>query len=165
MIQLANKTAVITGASRGIGAAVAKKFAQCGANVALLARSEEDIKSIAKEIGDQALPIVCDVSNYADVKNAMTRCAEHFGGVDVCVNNAGIIDPIARIEDSDPEHWGNVVDINVKGVYFCLHAVYPFLKEKGGLIINLSSVKLFSQAMESLYSSSLSLMDEESIFS
>lgn len=139
MIKLANKTAVISGASRGIGAAVARKFIQCGANVALLARSEEDINELAKEIGKQALPIVCDVSNYADVKNAMTLCADHFGGVDICVNNAGVIDPIARIENSDPEHWGQVVDVNVKGVYYCLHAVYPHLKDKGGVIINLSS--------------------------
>jgi 3-oxoacyl-[acyl-carrier protein] reductase len=139
MIQLANKTAVITGASRGIGAAVAKKLAQCGANVALLARSEGDIKRLATDIGEQALPIVCDVSNYIDVQQAITQCAEHFGGVDICVNNAGIIDPIARIENSDPVHWGQVVDINVKGVYYCLHAVYPYLKDRGGVIINLSS--------------------------
>ena len=139
MIDLSNKTAVITGASRGIGAAVAKKLAQCGANVALLARSESDINTLANDIGDKALPIVCDVANYADVKHAVTQCVEHFGGLDICVNNAGIIDPIARIENSDPLHWGQVVDINVKGVYHCLHAVHPHLKDRGGVIINLSS--------------------------
>lgn len=139
MIQLANKTAVISGASRGIGAAVARKLSQCGANVALLARSEGDIQKLAAQIGDQALPIVCDVSNYEDVFRAFTRCAEHFGSIDICVNNAGIIDPIARIEDSDPAHWGQVVDVNIKGVYHCLHAAYPYLKDKGGVIINLSS--------------------------
>lgn len=139
MIQLSNKTAVITGASRGIGAAVARKLAHYGANVALLARSDADIKHLASEIGEKALPIVCDVSDYKRVKAAMTQCAEHFGGIDICVNNAGIIDPIARIEDLDPAHWRQVLDINVNGVYYCLHAVYPHMKNRGGVIINLSS--------------------------
>lgn len=139
MIELSKKTALITGASRGIGAAVAKKLALYGANVALLARSESDINRIAAEIGDQALPLVCDVTNYDDVHRAVSQCAEHFGGLDICVNNAGVIDPIARIENSDPRQWGQVVDINVKGVYHCLHAVHPYLKDKGGVIINLSS--------------------------
>ena len=139
MIQLVNKTAVITGASRGIGAAVARKFAQCGANVALLARSATELDALAAEIGEQALSLVCDVANYEDVQRALKQCVEHFGGLDICVNNAGIIDPIARIEDSNPQHWGLVVDINVKGVYHCLHAVYPYLKDNGGVIINLSS--------------------------
>ena len=139
MIQLTNKTALITGASRGIGAAVAKHFSQCGANVALLARSADDINRIAAEIGEKALPVVCDVANYDDVQQAVKQCVEHFGGLDICVNNAGIIDPIARIENSDPQHWGKVVDINIKGVYHCLHAVHPYLKDNGGVIINLSS--------------------------
>jgi len=139
MIQLSDKTAVITGASRGIGAAVAKKLAQCGANVALLARSEENIETLANDIGAQALPVVCDVSDYDAVQRAFAQCAAHFGGVDICVNNAGIIDPISRIENSNPLHWGQVVDTNFKGVYYCLHAAYPYLKDKGGVIIQLSS--------------------------
>ncbi len=139
MIDLTGKTVVISGASRGIGAVTAQKMADLGANVALLARSDTAVKQLASEIGDKALPIACDVSDYAAVKHAFERCAEHFGAVHVCVNNAGVIDPIARIENSDPDHWGQVVDINVKGVYHMMHAAHPFLKVQGGVIINLSS--------------------------
>ncbi len=140
MIDLAGKTALVTGAGRGIGKAVCIKLAELGAEVVLLARSASEINEVADLIGSQALAVTCDVSRYSDVQNAMDACAERFGRLDILVNNAGIIDPIARLEDSDADQWGRVVDINVKGVYHCLRAAYPLIKaDGGGVIINLSS--------------------------
>lgn len=146
MIDLSGKTVLITGASRGIGEAAARRAASFGANVVLVARSSRDIERIAGEIGDRALAVNCDVSDYDSVKEAIDKCEAHFGGLNILVNNAGVIDPIARIENTDPDTWGKVIDINVKGVYHCMHAAYPALlkaaKDKGSersIIINISS--------------------------
>ena len=138
-LDLTGKTAFITGASQGIGAASARALASRGAKVVLAARNSKALHILAEEIGPQALPLTCDVSNYANVKHAMEKAVEQFGGLDILVNNAGIIEPIAKIEASDPDKWGRVVDVNLKGAYYCMHAAYPFMKEKGGLIVNISS--------------------------
>ncbi len=140
MIDLIGKTALITGAGRGIGKAVSLKLVELGANVVLLARSTDEVEQLAEQIGDQALAVGCDVSSYADVQRAVDACAARFGGLDILVNNAGIIEPIARLEDSDPEQWATVVDINVKGVYHCMRATYSLIKaDGGGVMVNLSS--------------------------
>jgi len=139
-IDLSNKTALITGASRGIGEAAARKLAEYGANVVLAARSTQDVDRIAGEIGGMAYAVSCDVSKYPDVERAVQAAMGRFGGLDILVNNAGLIEPISRIESSDPEAWGKIVDVNVKGVYYGLHAAYPALKARGGgLIVNISS--------------------------
>jgi len=112
MTSLAKKTALITGASRGIGEATARHFAEHGANVVLLARSKDDVDRIASEInaaGGSALALGCDVAWFHDVKSAVDIAQETFGSVDILINNAGLIDPIARITDSDPEEWGLIL--------------------------------------------------------
>lgn len=148
MIDLSGKTVFITGASRGIGEAAARKAASYGANVVLAARGSGDIVRIATEIGDKALAITCDVSHYDNVKEAIDKTVAYFGGLDVLVNNAGVIDPIAMIEDTDPDAWGKVIDINIKGVYHCMHAAQPALlkaatdgqnNKNHSVIINISS--------------------------
>lgn len=139
MTTFSDHCSFITGASRGIGEATARRLAEKGSNVVLVARSDKDIQRIAAELGDAALAISCDVSNYDQVKAAMNQAAEHFGGIDLLVNNAGTIDPIARIENSDPAHWSSVVDINLKGVYHCMHAAHPLMSRNGGVIVNISS--------------------------
>jgi 3-oxoacyl-[acyl-carrier protein] reductase len=139
-IDLTGKTALITGASRGIGEAAARIMAGYGANVVLAARSTSDCERIAGEIGDKALAVSCDVARYSDVESAVSKAVSHFGSLDILVNNAGLIDPIARIEDSDPEAWDQVVDVNFKGVYHGLRAAIPVMKQQGGgVIINISS--------------------------
>jgi len=139
-IDLTGKTVLITGASRGIGEAAARIMAGYGANVVLAARSTRDTARIASEIGDKAIAVTCNVASYIDVENAVNLAVESFGGLDILVNNAGVIDPIARIEDSDPEQWDQVVDINFKGVYHGLRAAIPVMKQNGGgVIINISS--------------------------
>jgi NAD(P)-dependent dehydrogenase (short-subunit alcohol dehydrogenase family) len=135
---MTGKTVLITGASRGIGAAAARAFAAVGANVVLAARSSHQINALAEEIGDSALAIPCDVSQYDQVSATVDRAVETFGGLDFLINNAGIIDPIAPLEKSTPEDWGKVIDINVKGVYHGLRAAIPVMKS-GGVIVNISS--------------------------
>jgi len=95
-IDLAGQTALVTGASRGIGSAAVTRLAQAGANVVLLARSESDIKTLAEEIGPKALALKCDVSDWSDVDSAFEKAHERFGSIDILVNNAGVIDPVAK---------------------------------------------------------------------
>lgn len=143
MHPLADKTAFITGASKGIGEATARHFANLGAKVILTARSLDLIHKIADEIvqeGGQALAISCDVADNNAVVAAIKKAQEAFGPIDVLVNNAGLIEPISRIEDSDPAQWGHVIDVNVKGVYQTTRAALPQMKTNGGgVIINISS--------------------------
>jgi len=140
IIDLTNKTALITGASRGIGEATARHLTELGANVVLLARSSGDIERIAGEIGDKALAIAGDVASFNDVEKAFIAAIEHFGSLDILVNNAGLIDPIARLEDSDPDAWSTVVDVNLKGVYNGMRMAIPLMREQGGgVIVNISS--------------------------
>ncbi|MGH1539916.1 MAG: SDR family oxidoreductase [Arenicella sp.] len=143
MIDLTNKTALITGASRGIGAAIAKELSACGATVILAARTETAIQSNAHEIntaGGKAYAISCDVSQYSELQAASSFCLEQSGSLDILINNAGVIEPISRLADSDPDLWSCAVDINFKGVYFGMRAAIPIMEKQGsGTIINLSS--------------------------
>ena len=134
------KVVAITGASRGIGAAAARVFAAAGAKVALLARSEHEIDALAAEIGPAALALRCDVADWASVQQAVATVVQRFGRLDVLVNNAGTIDPIARLADVDPAAWGRAVDVNLKGVFHGLRAAIPVMRAQGaGTIITVSS--------------------------
>ncbi len=140
MGEITGKTVLITGASRGIGAAAARKFAEDGAKVVLLARSQGAIGAIAREIGDDALAIACDVSNYSAVETAVQQTVAKFGSLDVLINNAGVIEPISPLATSDPAAWGHVIDINLKGVYYGMRAAMPVMQAAGGgTIITISS--------------------------
>lgn len=143
MTNLSDQTAFITGASRGIGAAAARELAEQGVNVVLAARSANAIEEHARAIqhaGGKALAVACDVADYEQVKSAMAEAEKTFGPVSILVNNAGVIEPIARIDVSDPQAWGKAIDINVKGVYHCAHAALPGMLANGsGTIINISS--------------------------
>lgn len=137
---LSGKTVLITGASRGIGQAVAYAFADAGANVALIARSVDEIAQTAGDIGSRALAIPCDVSRHSEVEAAVNATAAAFGGLDVLVGNAGVVDPIGNLADTDPEAWGRLIDINVKGVYYGMRAVMPGMIQQGhGTILTVSS--------------------------
>lgn len=134
------KVVAITGASRGIGAAAARAFAAAGAKVALLARSQREIDALAAEIGAEALAMRCDVADWSSVEQAVATVVQRFGGLDVLVNNAGTIDPIARLSDVDPTAWGRAIDVNLKGVFHGTRAAIPVMRAQGGgTIINVSS--------------------------
>ncbi|CUJ81761.1 Glucose 1-dehydrogenase 2 [Shimia thalassica] len=140
MTDVQGKTVLITGASRGIGESAARVFAEAGANVVLVARSANDITRIADEIGEKALAVTCDVSNFSEVEAAVAKAVETFGGVDILINNAGVIEPISHLSTSDPEGWAKVIDINVKGVYYGIRAVQPMMEANGGgSILTISS--------------------------
>lgn len=143
MSSLTDHSIIITGASKGIGAATARHLAGLGAAVTLAARDGTAITQIAAEIetaGGKALAVPCDVSDLAAVRALIAATRERFGTVHGLVNNAGVIDPIARLGDSDPEQWAKVVDVNFKGVYYVVHAALPvMLARGGGTIINISS--------------------------
>lgn len=134
------KTVMITGASRGIGEAAARVFAEAGANVVLLARGKDRIAQLAGEIGASALAVPCDVSRYWEVETAVSAARDAFGPVDVLINNAGAVEPISHLATSDPEAWGHVIDINLKGVYYGMRAVLPdMIARGGGTILTVSS--------------------------
>ncbi|KUP94424.1 SDR family oxidoreductase [Tritonibacter horizontis] len=143
MSDIKGTTVLITGASRGIGAAAARSFAAAGANVVLAARSAAAISAIAEDItqsGGKARAIPCDVADWAQVQALVAETERQFGPVDLLINNAGLIDPIARLADSDVSGWTTVMDVNVKGVYHGLRAVLPTMEQRGaGTIINISS--------------------------
>ena len=135
-----SKVVVITGASRGIGAAAARGFAAAGASVVLLARDSARIIDLATEIGPNALALRCDVADWHAVQAAMQAALVRFGRVDVLINNAGVIEPIAGLAEADPVAWGQAMDINLKGVFHGMRAVLPIMRAQGGgTIITVSS--------------------------
>ena len=134
------KVVVITGASRGIGAAAVRQFAAAGARVAALARSWPAIEALAGQVGAQVMPIVCDVSSWPQTSAAMEAVSAKWGRIDVLVNNAGQIEPIARIADAAPQDWAQAVQVNLAGAFHAIRAVLPHMKAAGGgTIINVSS--------------------------
>ncbi len=145
MFDLRNKTAVITGGSRGIGRACAEKLAGAGANVALVyAASKEPAESLCERLagssGIKARAYACNVGNFEESKAVCAQIAEDFGGVDILVNNAGITrdNLIMRMSEKD---FDEVIAVNLKGVFnFIKHLSRPLLKSGAGRIINISSV-------------------------
>lgn len=141
MTDMTGKTVLITGASRGIGAAAARAFADAGAKVVLLARNADKIGDLAGELGrDTALAVPCDVSRYWEVQAAVDAAVNTFGSLDVMVNNAGVIEPIAHLHEVEPDAWGQAIDVNLKGVFHGIRAVLPLMIDAGGgTILNISS--------------------------
>jgi len=141
-VKLRDKNAFITGASRGIGRAIALAFAEEGANVALGARSMADLETLASEIearGGRAVPIELDVSSGSSIANAKAEVSEKLGAIQILVNNAGIAKSV-KVVDMDDEHWQSHLDINLTGVFKITRAFLPELLEgRWGRIINIAS--------------------------
>ncbi|HBV55313.1 MAG TPA: short-chain dehydrogenase [Rhodobacteraceae bacterium] len=134
------KVVVITGASRGIGAAAAQVFAAAGAKVALLARSSAEIDALAAEIGPQAMALTVDVGDWEAMAAAIASVEAAFGPVDVLINNAGVIAPISGLAESTPSAWMEAITINLGGVYNGMRAVLPAMIARGaGTILTISS--------------------------
>lgn len=136
--QMASKVVAITGASAGIGAAAARVFAAAGAKVALLSRDSSRITALAAEIGGLALP--CDVADRSAVSAAFGHIMNVWGRLDVLVNNAGVIQPIAPLAEADPDEWSTAIDINLKGVFHGMQAAIPVMRAQGGgTVLTISS--------------------------
>jgi NAD(P)-dependent dehydrogenase (short-subunit alcohol dehydrogenase family) len=140
MQDLAGKTVLITGASSGIGAAAARAFVAAGARVMLTARSTSKVEALAGELGANARAMGCDVGNWGMVQSAVAAAQEWAGRLDVVINNAGVIAPIARLSDADPVEWAEAMDTNLRGVFHGLRAALPIMRPQGhGTIITVSS--------------------------
>ncbi len=144
MTQLANKIAVVTGATRGVGLACARALAERGANVFICARNEtkvsEVVESLRKEFGDRAAGCVCDVRNYDQVRTAVLEAEKAFGGVDILINNAGV-GSRNHVENMPVEEWRTTIETNLSGVFHFCHEVIPLMKRRGGgYIINIGSL-------------------------
>ncbi len=126
------KTVLITGASRGIGAEAARVFAAAGAKVALVARSHDQIDTLAAALGDNAMALACDVSDFTQVEQAVADCVARFGGLDVLIGNAGVIEPIFHLSNADVSAWSQAIDINLKGVFYGMRAALPVMRAAGG---------------------------------
>ncbi|MFN3938299.1 MAG: SDR family oxidoreductase [Gemmobacter sp.] len=129
---ISGKTVLITGASRGIGAAAAEVFAAAGAKVGLLARDRAALDQLADRIGAAALALPCDVADAEAMRAAVADAEARLGPVAALVNNAGVIAPIARIEDADPADWRRNIDITLAGVFNGIRAVLPGMLSRGG---------------------------------
>ena len=139
-----NKTAVVTGASRGIGLAVAKKLAAQGANIAILyVGKEEEGENAKKEVealGVKAGLYYCDVSSFEDSKATVAKIIEEFGQIDILVNNAGIVRDklVLKMEEAD---FDAVINVNLKGTFNMIKHTYShFMKKRAGRIVNVASV-------------------------
>lgn len=143
MHDLSGKVAIVTGASRGIGAATAIAMANAGASVVLAARTLGQIETNAERIrknGGNAIAVACDVSNFQAMESTVAKCIETFGKLDIFVANAGVIDPIGPLVTSNPESWAHAVQINLIGSYNGLRTVLPVMQaQQSGTVINISS--------------------------
>lgn len=139
MLDLKDRAYVVTGASRGIGLSICHALARRGAKIGMLARGPEELRQRATEIGPDALDIAVDVGNAADFTRAVDRVAEHFGGLDGIVNNAGLsrLSPVIETSEADAR---TMISINLLGSLFGAQAAVPHLRKRGGgAIVNLSS--------------------------
>ena len=142
-MKLDNRTAIVTGARRGIGRAIALALAGEGANVVVSDISQEDCEKVITEIeglGRRGLALKCDVTSRTEVEDMVTRAVAEFGKLDILVNNAGIIafKPFLELTDED---WDNIMNVNLKGQFLCARTVAKeMIKNKRGRIINIASI-------------------------
>jgi 3-oxoacyl-[acyl-carrier protein] reductase len=139
MLDLADRVAVVTGGTRGIGLATAKMLAQAGSAVVMAARSGRDVERVADELGPRALGVACDVRHVEDCDRLMATTVERFGRLDILINNAGL-GVFAPVGAMSLEDWHRQIETNLDGVFYCCRAALPHLKRAGGWIINIGSL-------------------------
>ncbi len=143
MNDLAGKVAIVSGASRGLGRAVAGELAARGVAVILAARDGDDCAAAARHIvaaGGMALGVACDVASYEEVAGLVAEAKRRFHGLHMVINNAAIIEPIGQIVETDPALWARSISVNLTGVYNCMRAALPlFVEQESGVIVNLTT--------------------------
>ncbi|MGH7470357.1 MAG: SDR family oxidoreductase [Longimicrobiales bacterium] len=144
MVDLTGKAAIVTGATRGIGFALAQMLVANGARVAIAARTARDVERVAAQLaqgdGARVLGVTADVGCFEDCQAMVARAVKAFGRLDILINNAGIggFKPVAELT---PEHWRAVIDTNLSSLFYCSHEAIPHLRQAGGgWIINLGSL-------------------------
>ncbi len=142
MAELDDRIALITGAGRGIGRAIALAFAREGAHLSLAARSVSELEETAGEcrvLGAEVLVTPTDVTDVGQVDRLFQATVQRFSTIDILVNNAGIAGPIGGLQDNDVDAWINTVQVNLIGAYLCCRAVLPVMRRHdSGKIVNLS---------------------------
>ncbi|HLL97616.1 MAG TPA: SDR family NAD(P)-dependent oxidoreductase [Rubrobacteraceae bacterium] len=152
---LEGKAALITGASQGLGRALALAFAREGARVAINSRSEESIRPVAEEaesLSAEVVALAADVSRGADVEKLVGAAAERFGKIDVLVNNAGVLGPRVGIEEYPENEWRRVIDANLTGLFLVTKAAIPHMPEGGSILNVVSGVSVEGRAGWGAYS-------------
>ena len=158
MNDLKNKNALITGAGKGIGKAIAIALAKEGVNVILMARTQSDLYDVAKEVnalGVKSYTVVADVADINSVNSAVEKALAEFKTIDILINNAGIA-AFGKFLELEPSAWENIIKVNLMGTYYVTRAVLPnMIERQTGDIINISSTAgLSGNAMTSAYSAS-----------
>jgi NAD(P)-dependent dehydrogenase (short-subunit alcohol dehydrogenase family) len=158
-MKLDKKVSIVTGGGRGIGRAIALRFASEGAAVVVAGTTAESIESVAQEIrarGGRALAVGADVSDEAQVARMVASVIDEFGGIDVLVNNAGIAGPTALVAEVSREDWDRTIAVNLTGAFLCAkHALPGMMERRGGRIINITSIAgLRAYALRSPYAAS-----------
>ena len=142
--ELAGQVAVVTGAGRGIGAAIAYRLARLGAHVVLCARTRQSLETVSSGIaseGGQSTVLECDVTELKSVEAAAASIEQRFGRVDILVNNAGVGTFDTPLHQVPPPEWERVMNTNLRGAYYCIRAITPLMiRSGGGHIINISSL-------------------------
>ena len=140
-MRLKGKTALVTGAASGFGKGIAERFVAEGARVAILDMNDDGAKSVADSLGNAAIAIHCDVSDGAQVADAVTRTTEAFGGLDIVVNNAGWTNANSPLMETDEATFRKIYDVNVLSIFHMTKACVPMWREQGGgVMINIGSV-------------------------
>jgi 3-oxoacyl-[acyl-carrier protein] reductase len=142
-IDLQNRRAVVTGGAQGIGLAIAERFLASGASVCLWDRDEPLVRKTASTLASKGNveAVVMDVTDLDSVRNAVRKTQDALGGIDLLICNAGIAGPSGKLWEYPPEEWQKVIDIDLTGVFNCLHVVTPLMIEQDyGRIVNVASV-------------------------
>ncbi len=152
---LQGKVALVTGASQGLGRALAFAYAREGASLVICSRREEAIRPLDEELermGAEVVSLAIDVSKSDDVERLVDAAVERFGGIDVLVNNAGLLGPRVAIEEYSEEEWRRVIDANLTGPYLVTKAAIPHLREGASIINVVSGVSVEGRAEWGAYS-------------
>jgi 2-dehydro-3-deoxy-L-rhamnonate dehydrogenase (NAD+) len=143
-VDLSGRVAIVTGAGKGLGWAIAERLARDGAKVAIAEidwESAQEKAAAIRGMKGEALPVKTDVSRWTEVQRMAQQVVDKFGRIDILVNNAGILGPYFPVEEYPEEIWDQVIAVNLKGTFLCCKAVLPVMRKQGsGRIINIASV-------------------------
>ena len=144
LFQLDNKVAIVTGASKGIGEAMARGLAEFGAKVVISSRKRESVDAVAKSFqndGLEAIAIAANMGNIEDAQNLIDQTVDAYGGIDIIINNAAANPVFGPIQNTEERAFDKILDVNLKGPFELCKKAYPILKQRGGgSIINISSI-------------------------